>query len=196
MARIAKVERETKETSISLALNLDGEGKTELNVPVPFLVHMLDLFTRHGRFNLSIDAQGDTEIDDHHTVEDLGICLGRAIKQALGDKRGIERYGCSYVPMDEALVRIVLDLSGRSFLAYQIEFNTAKTGNFDLALIEEFLRALVEQGGITLHVTGLAGKNSHHLAEAVFKSLGRALKEAVRITESNGDVPSTKGKLD
>jgi imidazoleglycerol-phosphate dehydratase len=196
LTRIARIERITGETTIDLNLNLDGEGRADLDLPVPFLSHMLDLFARHGKLDLTIKAQGDTEIDDHHTVEDLGICLGKAIKEALGAKGGIRRYGCSYVPMDEALVRTVLDLSGRSFLSYQVEFKGYKVGSFDLELVEEFLRAVANRGGITLHVTSLAGSNNHHLVEAVFKSLGRALRQAVEVIDAKGEIPSTKGSLD
>ncbi|HHV72251.1 MAG TPA: imidazoleglycerol-phosphate dehydratase HisB [Clostridia bacterium] len=196
MARVGKIERKTKETAISLVLNLDGEGKADLNLPVPFMVHMLDLFARHGRFDLMAEARGDTCIDDHHTVEDLGICLGKALKEALGNKGGIERFGCAYVPMDEALVRTVLDLSGRPYLNFQVEFTQEKVGSFDLELIEEFLRAFANQSGTTLHITCLAGKNNHHMAEAIFKSLGRSLRDAVKITDLKGNIPSTKGSLE
>lgn len=193
--RVAVVNRTTSETTIKLSLNLDGEGKQDIDSGVPFLDHMLNLWTKHGFFNLALAAKGDVEIDDHHTVEDIGICLGKAIQQALGNKAGIKRYGTSFVPMDEALVMVSLDISGRAYLALDVELPSARVGNFDTELVEEFLRALVHNAGITLHVRMLAGRNTHHIVEAIFKALGRALREAVNIDPQIKGVLSTKGQL-
>ncbi|MCK8824240.1 imidazoleglycerol-phosphate dehydratase HisB [Fuchsiella alkaliacetigena] len=194
--RKAELQRKTTETEIELSIDLDGTGKSSIDSGVPFLDHMLELFTKHGLFDLELKAKGDLEIDAHHTVEDIGICLGKAINEAVGDKKGIRRYGTEYVPMDEALVTVSLDLSGRSYLAYGLELPTAQVGSFDTELVEEFMRALAFNGGITLHLRQLEGRNAHHIIEAAFKALGRALKEAVRIDQAIKGVMSTKGKLE
>ncbi|HHP50326.1 MAG TPA: imidazoleglycerol-phosphate dehydratase HisB [Moorella mulderi] len=196
MARLAAVERRTLETSINLKLSLDGEGRWEGSSGIPIFDHFLYQTIRHGLFDLELWVAGDLEVDNHHTIEDIGLCLGQALQQALGDKTGINRYGSALIPMDEALVQVVLDLSGRPFLDYQVEFFTERIGSLESELVEEFLRALANSGGITLHVRKLAGKNSHHLAEALFKALGRALREAVSLDPRVKGVPSTKGSLD
>jgi len=194
--RLANIERNTAETKIKLSLNLDGTGKTEINTGVGFLDHMLTLFARHGRFDLSVECVGDTYVDDHHSVEDIGICLGLALSEALGDMKGITRYGNFALPMDEALILVALDLSGRSYLGYGLEIPTEKVGTFDTELVEEFLLALTRTGKMTLHVKQLSGKNSHHIIEGCFKGLGRALRQAVAIDAAFADeVPSTKGIL-
>ena len=194
--RAAKIERATAETKISLTLNLDGSGKAEIQSGIGFLDHMLTLFAAHARFDLVLTCQGDTMVDDHHSAEDIGICLGQAIREALGEKRGINRYGSFLLPMDEALVQVALDLSGRSCLCFGLEFPTEKIGSFDTELVEEFFEAFTRQSLMNLHIRQLAGKNSHHIAEAAFKAVARALKEAVAIDPANGDsVPSTKGVL-
>ena len=194
-ARKSKTSRTTTETDINVKLNLDGKGSYILETGVPFLDHMLALWARHGMFDLDVAAQGDTGIDDHHTVEDIGICLGEAISQALGDKSGIKRYGTAFAPMDEALAMVVVDISGRAFLAFDVPMPAAKVGDFDTELVEEFLRALANHADITLHVRLLQGKNTHHVIEAVFKGLGRAMKEAVTIDERIEGILSTKGQL-
>ena len=194
--RTATIQRTTAETDISLALNLDGIGKGELNTGIGFLDHMLSLFARHGRFDLVISCKGDTGVDDHHSAEDIGIALGEALKAALGDKRGIRRYGSLLLPMDEALVLCALDLSGRATLRYRASIPSQKIGTFDTELIAEFFLALSRTAGITLHIQQLDGENSHHIAEAMFKAFGRALKEAVSIDPDSADeIPSTKGVL-
>lgn len=193
--RKAKVNRTTGETDIKLALNLDGQGKYKLETAVPFLDHMLALWSRHGLFDLEIKAAGDIMVDDHHTVEDIGICLGQALAQAAGEKEGIKRYGTSFVPMDEALAMVSLDFSGRAYLAIDAEMPSPKVGDFDTELVEEFLRAVAYNAGITLHVKLLAGKNTHHIIEAIFKALGRALREALTKDPAIKGVLSTKGKL-
>ncbi|AMX82357.1 imidazoleglycerol-phosphate dehydratase [Geobacillus subterraneus] len=195
MAREATIARTTKETSIQLAFSLDGEGKTELETGVPFLTHMLDLFAKHGQFDLFVDAKGDTHIDDHHTTEDIGICLGQAIKEALGDKKGIKRYGHAFVPMDDALAQVVIDLSNRPHLEFRGEFPAAKVGTFDVELIHEFLWKLALEARMNLHVIVHYGRNTHHMIEAVFKALGRALDEATMVDPRVKGVPSTKGML-
>lgn len=195
MTRKTKVVRTTTETDICIKIDLDGKGSSILDTGVPFLDHMLTLWSKHGMFDLEIGAQGDTGIDDHHTVEDIGICLGQAIAAALGDKAGIRRYGTAFAPMDEALAMVVLDISGRAFLSFDVNMPAQKVGDFDTELVEEFLRALAVNAQITLHVKLLAGKNTHHIIEAVFKGLGRAVKEAVSIDERIDGVMSTKGKL-
>lgn len=196
MNRKASITRKTKETDINLVLNLDGSGLTEINTGIPFMDHMLNLMAAHGFMDVQLKASGDTEIDYHHTIEDLGICLGQAIRQALGQKQGINRYGFTVVPMDEALARVVLDISNRPFLAYRVSIKETMTGNFDISLIREFFRALVNDAGITLHIDLLSGKDAHHVSEAIFKAFGRALDSAVRIEERlSGSVPSTKGTL-
>lgn len=193
--RVAVINRTTSETTVKLSLNLDGDGKQEINSGVPFLDHMLSLWTKHGFFNLALTANGDVEIDDHHTVEDIGICLGKALQQALGKKTGISRYGTSFVPMDEALVMVSLDLSGRAYLAMEMDLPSARVGNFDTELVEEFVRAVAYNAGITLHVRMLAGRNTHHIVEGMFKAFGRALREAVSIDPQIKGVMSTKGQL-
>ncbi|SJZ31061.1 imidazoleglycerol-phosphate dehydratase HisB [Selenihalanaerobacter shriftii] len=193
--RRAEVVRKTSETEIEIMLNLDGQGSREIDTGVSFLDHMLDLFAKHGLFDLELKAKGDLEIDAHHTVEDIGICLGKVIDKAVGDKAGINRYGTEHVPMDEALVLASLDLSGRSYLAYDLELFKAKVGDFDTELVLEFMRALTVNGRVTLHLRQLAGENTHHIIEAAFKALGRALRRAVEQDERITGVMSTKGKL-
>lgn len=193
--RIGEVSRKTLETEISLTLNLDGRGWYSINSGVPFLDHMLNLWTKHGFFDLELIARGDIEIDDHHTVEDIGICLGLALERALGAKTGIKRYGTAFVPMDEALAMVSLDLSGRAFLAMEAPMPCAQVGNFDTELVEEFLRALAHNAKMTLHVRLLAGVNAHHIIEAIFKALGQALREAVTTDPRVEGVLSTKGLL-
>ena len=194
--RQATISRKTGETDIELTLNLDGTGESEINSGVGFLDHMLTLFARHGRFDLTLSCQGDTQVDDHHSVEDIGICLGKALAEALGDKRGVCRYGDTTLPMDEALVLTALDLSGRSFLCFDLDVPTEKVGSFDTELVEEFFTALCANAAITLHIRKLAGRNSHHIIEACFKSFARSLRKAVAIDPAFADeVPSTKGVL-
>ena len=196
MAREAVIERTTKETSIKLRLNLDGTGESKIATGIPFFDHMLTLFARHGLFDLEVDARGDIEVDFHHTVEDTGITLGNALTKALGDKTGIRRYGFFYVPMDEALVRAVVDLSGRPYLAYNPPKGVeAIGGNFSFQLVEQFLRAVSVTGGMNLHVDILAGRDAHHMAEGVFKALARALDSATQVDPRVKGVPSTKGSL-
>lgn len=194
--RTASVARKTTETDISLSLDLDGTGKTEISTGCGFFDHMLTLFGRHGSFDLILTCRGDTQVDYHHTVEDIGIALGKAFAQALGDGRGIRRYGSFLLPMDEALVQVALDVSGRAYLAYGLTIPVEKVGDFDTQLTEEFLRALAFNMGLTLHITSMAGVNGHHIIEAAFKALGRALGQAVSIDEKRaGEIPSTKGTL-
>ena len=194
MSRKAAIDRKTLETEIHLKLDLDGSGISNIKTGVPFMDHMLVLMAAHGFMDIELSAKGDTEIDDHHTVEDLGICVGRAIKDALGEKRGITRYGVALIPMDEALVRVVLDISNRPILLYRVAFETRRSGTFDVGLIKEFFRALVTQAGITMHVDLLAGEEPHHISEAVFKAFARALDQATCLDERlKGEVPSTKG---
>ncbi len=196
MKRKATVERKTKETDIKIKLNLDGKGITELNSGIPFLDHMLSLVAVHGFMDIQIVARGDTEIDYHHTVEDLGICFGMAINQALGEKKGIVRYGQATVPMDEALSSVVIDISNRPILAYRVSLIESKTGKFDVNLIKEFFRALVNYSGITMHIDLISGDDAHHIAESIFKAFGRALDQAVSIEKRlEGAAPSTKGLL-
>lgn len=196
MVREAKIERKTSETSIALKIVVDGKGDSKLVTGIPFFDHMLTLFARHGLFDLELDAQGDIAVDYHHTVEDTGITLGQALVKALGDKTGIRRYGFSYVPMDEALVRVVVDLSGRPYLAFNAPKNVESIGGkFSFQLVEEFLRALSVHGGMNLHVDILAGRDAHHMAEGVFKALARALDQATGIDPRVVGVPSTKGIL-
>ena len=194
-ARFSAIERKTTETQIELELLLDGEGRAEINTGVPFFDHMLTLFTRHGLFDLKITAKGDIDVDYHHTVEDVGIALGTALGKALGDKAGIRRYGSAYVPMDETLARVVVDCSGRPYLAYDVPRGVEAIGLFPFQLVEEFLRALSVHGGLTLHVSILAGRDAHHMAEGIFKALGRALDVAVSRDERVKVIPSTKGVL-
>lgn len=195
MNRTATIERTTKETSIKLALDLDGSGKSELNSGIPFLDHMLEQISRHGLIDLTIDAKGDLEIDGHHTVEDIGICLGEALREAVGDKAGIVRYGHAYVPLDEALSRVVLDLSGRPGLEYHISFPKETVGGFDIELFKEFFQAISNHGRITLHIDAIRGDNNHHIIETVFKAFGRALRMAVESDPRVTGIPSTKGAL-
>lgn len=194
--RTSEIKRKSAETDITLSLNLDGTGKSEINTGCGFLDHMLTLFASHGRFDLSVSCVGDVQVDDHHTVEDVGICLGRAFREALSDKRGITRYGSLALPMDESLILAAVDLSGRAYLGYEMEIPAAKVGSFDTELGEEFFFAFVREAGATLHVRQLAGKNSHHLLEGAFKAVARALRAAVAIDPSlGGEIPSTKGAL-
>ncbi|MEK7197297.1 MAG: imidazoleglycerol-phosphate dehydratase HisB [Nitrospirota bacterium] len=196
MSRKALIKRKTKETDISLDLNLDGSGKYSINTSIPFLDHMLSLMCRHGLFDVKLKAKGDIAIDDHHTVEDIGIVLGKAVKQALGDMKGISRYGQASVPMDEALASVSLDISGRPYLVYKVEFpKKGKIKDFDPDLIEDFFQAFVSNSNITLHVNVLYGRNIHHMIEAVFKGLGRALKGAVSVDKKIKGVLTTKGML-
>jgi imidazoleglycerol-phosphate dehydratase len=193
--RAGKIERQTKETQIAVELNLDGEGGAKIDTGVGFLDHMLTLFTVHGFFELNVSAKGDVEVDDHHTVEDIGICLGQALKKCLGDKAGISRYANSYVPMDEALVRVCVDLSNRSYLHFDVPMPEQKVGSFDTSLTKEFMRALVLNSGMTLHVDLIHGENTHHIIEAVFKALGRALSLAVQTDSRIQGHLSSKGIL-
>jgi len=193
--RKAAISRTTNETDIQLELTIDGEGNAQLDTGVPFLTHMLDLFAKHGQFDLRVNAKGDTYIDDHHTTEDIGICLGQAIKEALGDKKGIKRYGNAFVPMDDALAQVVIDLSNRPHFEFRGEFPAAKVGAFDVELVHEFLWKLALEARMNLHVIVHYGRNTHHMIEAVFKALGRALDEATMIDPRVKGVPSTKGML-
>lgn len=194
--RTATVVRNTLETQISVTLNLDGTGKAQLITGVPFLDHMLDQIARHGLIDMDISASGDLHIDAHHTVEDVGITLGQAFSQALGDKKGIRRYGHAYVPLDEALSRVVIDLSGRPGIEYHVDYTRARIGEFDVDLFLEFFRGFVNHAGVTLHIDNLRGINAHHQAETIFKAFGRAMRMAVEPDARLGDVlPSTKGAL-
>ena len=194
--RTSEIKRSTAETDISLTLNLDGTGAGEIETGCGFLDHMLTLFAKHGRFDLNITCQGDTYVDDHHTVEDIGISLGKAFKEALGDKKGITRYGSTILPMDESLILSAVDLSGRGFLGYELEIPTEKVGSFDTELVEEFWLGFIRNAECTLHIRQLAGTNSHHIIEGAFKSVARSLKAAVAIDAAFADeIPSTKGVL-
>lgn len=194
--RVAEIERNTLETRIRVSVNLDGSGRSSLRTGVPFLEHMLDQVARHGLIDLEIEADGDLHIDAHHTVEDIGITLGQALTRALGDKRGIRRYGHAYVPLDEALSRVVIDLSGRPGLVFGCEFTRAMIGAFDVDLFQEFFQGLVNHAAMTLHVDNLRGSNAHHQAETIFKAFGRALRMAVEPDpRMAGVTPSTKGSL-
>lgn len=194
--RQARIERNTKETRITVAVNLDGSGLGRFATGLPFLDHMLDQVCRHGLVDLAIEADGDLEIDAHHTVEDIGITIGQALAAAWGDKRGLRRYGHAYVPLDEALSRVVVDLSGRPGLEYHVEFPRARVGDFDVDLFFEFFQGLVNHAQITLHIDTLRGRNAHHIVETVFKAFGRALRMAVEHDPRQGDaMPSTKGSL-
>ncbi len=196
MQRTAEIERNTAETQIKVRVNLDGKGDASLVTGVPFLEHMLDQIARHGLIDLEIEAKGDLHIDGHHTVEDIGISVGQALAQALGGKQGIRRYGHAYVPLDEALSRVVIDLSGRAGLEFQVDFPRARIGEFDTELVFEFFQGLVNHAGMTLHVDCLRGRNAHHIAETVFKAFGRALRMALEADpRMEGSVPSTKGAL-
>jgi len=194
--RIAEVQRDTLETQINVRLNLDGSGTGSFNIGVPFLEHMLDQIARHGLIDLEIHAKGDLHIDAHHTVEDVGITLGQAIDKAVGDKKGIRRYGHAYVPLDEALSRVVVDFSGRPGLAYGVDFPRDRIGDFDVDLFSEFFRGFVNHAKVTLHIDSLKGVNAHHVAETIFKAFGRALRMALeRDGRMQGILPSTKGTL-
>ncbi len=194
--RSASIQRNTKETQIEVRLDLDGSGRSDLHIGVPFLEHMLDQVARHGMFDLAVEAQGDLEIDAHHTVEDIGITLGQALGAALGDKTGIRRYGHAYVPLDEALSRVVLDCSGRPGLEYNASYPRARVGEFDVDLIFEFFQGFVNHALVTLHIDSLRGRNSHHIAETIFKAFGRALRMATeRDPRMEGILPSTKEHL-
>ncbi len=196
MARSASIERNTLETQIRVSIDLDGSGVSKFDTGVPFLEHMLDQIARHGLVDLSIVAKGDLHIDAHHTVEDIGISLGQAFTQAVGDKKGIRRYGHAYVPLDEALSRVVLDLSGRPGLTFDVDFTRGMIGSFDVDLFHEFFQGFVNHAGVTLHIDNLRGVNAHHQAETVFKAFGRALRMAIEVDPRLGDViPSTKGSL-
>ncbi len=193
--RTGQIARKTKETAIEIHLNLDGKGEYSIDSAVPFLDHMLTLFAVHGFFDLQVTAKGDVEVDDHHTVEDIGICLGQALSKALGDKGGIARYGLCYMPMDETLVRVVVDISNRPFAHYDVDVPDQKLGTFDTALAKEFIRAIAQHGGLTLHIDLLHGENSHHIIEAVFKGLARAIRQAVTPLGGVTGVLSSKGTL-
>ena len=193
--RTAEIARNTAETNISLKVNLDGTGKTEVNTGVGFLNHMLTLFAAHGKFDLEVRCVGDTDVDDHHSVEDVGICLGQAFRQALGDKRGITRYGSFLLPMDEALILAAVDISGRSSLNDALEIPTEKIGSFDTELVEEFFLGFTRSCPMSLHLRKLAGTNSHHIVEGAFKAFGRAMKTAVAL-DGTDKIPSTKGVLE
>jgi len=195
MRRKVKISRTTKETGIKVDLNLDGLGKHKISTSIPFLDHMLSLLAAHGLFDLIIQARGDTAVDFHHTVEDIGICLGSALKQALGGKEGIRRYGSAFVPMDESLASVHVDLSGRPHLVYHVPLRKRKIGDFDTELVKEFFQALVNSAAITLHAQVAYGNNGHHMVESLFKACGRALRQAVSKDEKVRGVPSTKGRL-
>jgi imidazoleglycerol-phosphate dehydratase len=196
MARTAKVERNTRETRIRVEVDLDGTGKASIQTPLPFLSHMLEQIARHGGFDLSIFAEGDVEIDGHHTTEDVGIVLGKAVLDALGDRRGIRRYGSAALPMDEALVMAALDLSGRPFFVWRVDLPKAKLGNWDVELAEVFFEAFARTAQANLHIRKLEGSNLHHIIEISFKAFARALREATSLDPRSPDVPSTKGVLD
>ena len=193
--RAAEILRKTKETDITLKLTLNGEGRSTISTGIPFLNHMLELFTKHGLFDLKLKAKGDLEVDFHHTVEDIGICLGQAFAKALGDKRGIRRYGEATIPMDEALATVAVDLSGRSFLAYNVKIRRIKIGNFNVGLVKEFFRAFVDQADLTLHINLLYGEDIHHSIEAIFKAFARAMRQATEPDLRVKGIPSTKGRL-
>ena len=194
--RAAEVHRKTRETEIVVTLDLDGNGAVELDCDIPFLEHMLEQVARHGLIDLTVNARGDLEIDAHHTVEDIGITIGQACSQALGERKGIQRYGQAYVPLDEALSRVVLDFSGRPTLEFQVNWPRARIGEFDVDLIHEFFQGFCNHAGVTLHIDTLRGNNAHHVAETLFKAFGRALRTAVTLDPRLGDVvPSTKGLL-
>lgn len=194
--RSADIDRNTKETQISVSVALDGQGEYELSTGIPFLEHMLQQIAVHGMIDLKVSARGDLEVDAHHTVEDIGICVGQALAKSLGDKKGINRYGHAYVPLDEALSRVVIDFSGRPGLEYQVNYSRPRIGQFDVDLVREFFQGLVNHAHMTLHITNLAGRNSHHQAETIFKAFGRALRVAVaRDVRLEGRSPSSKGVL-
>lgn len=194
--RVSEINRKTAETDIQLMLNIDGSGKSNIETGCGFLDHMLTLFAKHGRFDLDISCKGDIEVDFHHTAEDIGICLGKAFSEALGDKKGICRYGNMILPMDEALILTAVDFSGRSYLAYTVNLLRDKVGDFDTELVEEFWQAFVREAGLNLHINQMAGVNTHHIIEGIFKSAARSIRAAVAIDEKAKDeVPSTKGVL-
>jgi imidazoleglycerol-phosphate dehydratase len=194
--RTAEIQRETRETQISVAIDIDGEGTSSIDIGVPFLEHMIDQIARHGVIDIRVTARGDLEIDAHHTVEDVGIVFGQAVSKAVGDKRGINRYGHAYVPLDEALSRVVLDLSGRPGLEYNVDYPRARVGEFDVDLIREFFQGFVNHASATVHIDNIRGGNAHHIAETIFKAFGRALRVALSDDpRMAGSVPSTKGAL-
>ncbi len=195
MSRVGTITRQTGETKVVLTVDLDGEGRTDVATGVPFFDHMLDALGRHALLDLAVKAEGDTDVDAHHTVEDVGICLGQALVEAWGDKSGLTRFGSAMVPMDEALVMAALDISGRPYLTYDVDVPIEIIGTFDTTLAEEFMRAVVNNAGLTLHLRSMAGGNSHHVVEAAFKAFARALREAVAIDPQVPGVPSTKGAL-
>jgi imidazoleglycerol-phosphate dehydratase len=195
MSRVSSVKRQTNETNIELTFNIDGEGQSNIITGVPFLNHMLDLFAKHGQFDLIVQASGDTDVDDHHTTEDIGICLGQVLREALGDKKGIKRYGNAFVPMDETLAQVVVDLSNRPHLEMRAQFPNQKVGTFDTELVHEFMWKLALEARINLHIIVHYGQNTHHIIEAIFKALSRALDEATTIDPRIKGVPSTKGML-
>lgn len=195
MGRRAEIRRKTKETGIRLTLDLDGSGRYSVTTGIPFFDHMLSLFAMHGFFDLRVQAEGDIEVDFHHTVEDIGICLGDGLKEAIGDGKGLRRYGTAMIPMDEALVSVAVDLSMRPYLVYNPGIRRKRVGQFDLDLIEEFFRAFTNHGGITLHINSMYGRNSHHIVEAIFKGVGRALDVASSLDRRTRGVMSTKGRL-
>ena len=194
-ARLAEVRRQTKETDVRVKLNLDGSGKSTIRSGLPFLDHMLELFAKHGLFDLSVNCRGDLEIDDHHSVEDIAICLGRAVSEAIGNKKGITRFGDAIVPMDEALCRVVIDLSGRSYLIYEVNTKRQRIGNFSVELAEHFWRSFAESAKCNLHIDCLRGRNTHHMLEGTFKATARALRQAVSLDPRITGVLSTKGSL-
>lgn len=193
--RTGNITRKTTETDIAVTIGIDGSGKADVDTTIPFLDHMLNLFARHGLFDLSVRGRGDTAVDDHHLVEDLGICLGRAVKEALGKKEGIERYGAATVPMDESLASVVMDLSGRPYLVYHVKFGEKRIGDFDPALLREFFKSFSDHSGITLHINLIYGKNDHHIAEALFKASARALRKASSRHDRIKGIMSTKGTI-
>ncbi|HHY82750.1 MAG TPA: imidazoleglycerol-phosphate dehydratase HisB [Clostridiales bacterium] len=196
MNRKGSEKRTTKETCVTVAIDLDGSGTAECKTGIGFLDHMLTLFSAHGGFDLQVEAKGDLEVDGHHTVEDVGIVLGKALSQALGDKKGIQRYGTIFIPMDESLVMVSLDISGRPYLHMEFPALAPMVGDFDTQLLEEFFRAFTVHSGITLHIRVLYGRNTHHMIEAAFKALGRSLRQAVNIMHNSSHIPSTKGLID
>jgi imidazoleglycerol-phosphate dehydratase len=193
--RKGNIKRETSETTISVEMDLDGSGRSEIDTTIPFMDHMLILLSRHGLFDIRIEGKGDRDVDDHHLVEDLGICLGQAVKKALGSKEGIKRYGSALMPMDESLCSIAIDLSGRPYLIYHVEFGEARIGDFDPALLKEFFKSFSDHSGMTLHINVLYGKNGHHVAESIFKAFAWALRRAVGLDGRIQGVMSTKGSL-
>ncbi len=195
MARKAKIHRKTTETDVSIEINLDGAGNGKISTTISFMDHMLNLFARHGLIDLAVNSRGDTHIDDHHLVEDIGICLGDAVKKAIGDKKGIARYGSATVPMDESLCSAVLDISGRPYLIYNVDFKSKKIDKFDYSLLREFFKSFSDHSGMTLHINLIYGKNNHHIAEAIFKAFALALSKAVTIHGRIEGILSTKGSL-